>query len=79
MTYGSRIVHLERRDNRWRLETDDGAEAGRFDAVVISAPAPQTAALLATPAAHLAERAAEVDPGNERAVELKERLRVAER
>jgi predicted NAD/FAD-dependent oxidoreductase len=61
VTYGSRIVQMERRDGRWRLRTDDGAEAGRFDAVVVSAPAPQTAALLAAPAAHLAERAAEVD------------------
>jgi predicted NAD/FAD-dependent oxidoreductase len=61
VTYGSRIVHLERRYSRWRLETDDGAEAGRFDAVVVSAPAPQTAALLATPATHMAERAAEID------------------
>ena len=61
VTYGSRIVHLEHRDNRWRLRTADGTDAGRFDAVVVSAPAPQTAALLAAPAAHLAERTAEVD------------------
>jgi len=61
VTYGSRVVQLERRDGRWRLETADGTEAGRFDAVVVSAPAPQTAALLAVPAAHMAERAAEVD------------------
>ena len=61
VAYGSRIVHLEHRDNRWRLRTADGTDAGRFDAVVVSAPAPQTAALLAAPAAHLAERAAEVD------------------
>ena len=61
VAYGHRIVHLEHRDNRWRLETVDGAEVGRFDAVVISAPAPQTAALLAAPAPELAARAAEVD------------------
>jgi len=61
VTYGSRIVQLERRDNRWRLGTNDGADAGRFDAVVVSAPAPQTAALLAAPAAQLAARADEVE------------------
>ena len=61
VTYGSRIVHLEHCDNRWRLETADGADAGRFDAVVLSAPAPQTAALLAAPAPELAARAGEVE------------------
>ena len=61
VTYGSRIVHLEHRDDRWRLETADGADAGRFDAVVVSAPAPQTAALLAAPAPDLAARAGEVE------------------
>jgi len=61
VTYGSRVVHLEHRDNRWRLGTADGADMGRFDAVVLSAPAPQTAALLAEPAPELAARAGEVE------------------
>lgn len=61
VTYGSRVVHLEPRDNRWRLETADGADAGRFDAVVVSAPAPQTAELLAAAAPDLAARARAVE------------------
>ncbi len=59
--YGSRIAQLEHRDGRWQLETDDGADAGRFDAVVLSAPAPQTAALLAAPAPDLAARAKDIE------------------
>ncbi len=59
--FESRIVHLEHSDGRWRLETNDGAKQGPFDAVVVSAPAPQTAALLAAQAPGLAARANEVE------------------
>ena len=61
VTYGSRIVHLEHHDSRWQLETADGENAGLFDAVVLSAPAPQTAALLAVPAPELAACAGAVE------------------
>ena len=61
VSYGSRIVHIEHRENGWRLETADGSDPGRFDAIVLSAPAPQTAALLATPAPKLAARTDEVE------------------
>jgi renalase len=44
----------------WRLTADDGRVFGPFGAVVISAPAPQAAALLAA-APKLAERAAAVE------------------
>lgn len=58
---GTRVVHLERSAGRWHLECDGHDDLGRFDAVVVSAPAPQTAALLATAAPGLAARAATVE------------------
>ena len=61
VSYGARVVRLDRRDGGWRLETDAGADVGPFDAVVVSAPAPQTAAVLADVAPGLAERAASVE------------------
>jgi predicted NAD/FAD-dependent oxidoreductase len=60
VAFETRINSLNRVDQRWRLVAEDGTELGRFDAVVVSAPAPQTAALLETPAPGLAARAAEV-------------------
>jgi len=61
VNFGIRIVHLVRNDDRWELRAHDGADLGRFDAVVVSAPAPQTAALLAASAPGLSARAGHVE------------------
>jgi predicted NAD/FAD-dependent oxidoreductase len=61
VNFRSRIVHLEHLDNQWRLETDGGADVGRYEALVLSAPAPQTTALLAAPAPELAALAGDVE------------------
>ena len=58
VTYASRVVEVLRQDGRWRLVADTGAELGTFDAVVVSAPAPQTAALLESAAPEVAASAA---------------------
>ena len=60
VAYGVRIAGLARDGSRWRLHAGD-EEIGRFDAVVVSAPAPQTASLLAEVAPGLGERAAAVE------------------
>jgi len=64
VNFGIRVVHLARSDGRWELRAHEGADLGRFDAVVVSAPAPQTAALLAASAPGLSELAdhVEMDP-----------------
>jgi len=43
----TRVTELSRTDG-WRVETDDGRERGPFDALVLTPPAPQSAALLET-------------------------------
>lgn len=43
----TRISRILYKDARWTLRSEDGASAGPFDAVVLTPPAPQTAALLA--------------------------------
>lgn len=58
--YGTRVVDIVPVDNAWRLVADDGGDLGTFDAVVVSAPAPQTAALLESVAPEMAARAARV-------------------
>jgi predicted NAD/FAD-dependent oxidoreductase len=58
--YQHRIVDLERGDGAWWLHDADGGRSGPFDAVVVSAPAPQTAALLAEVAPELGDRAPEI-------------------
>jgi len=55
------VSRLEREGERWCVRCEDGSELGRFDAVVVSAPAPQCATLLAEAAPGIAARAAEVD------------------
>ncbi len=42
----SRIVRAERTDGAWRLVSEDGREFGPFDALVSTAPAEQTGAIL---------------------------------
>jgi renalase len=56
----TRVVSLERAADRWRLGSSDGRELGDFDAVVVSAPAPQAAALLEGADPKLAARAGAV-------------------
>jgi predicted NAD/FAD-dependent oxidoreductase len=56
---GIRITDLERSEGVWRLRADDGEDAGEWDIVVVSAPAPQTAALL-PPDSSVRERASGV-------------------
>lgn len=56
---GVRVAPPRREGARWRLTDEDGGALGLFDAVVVSAPAAQTAALLADAPA-LAARAAAV-------------------
>jgi predicted NAD/FAD-dependent oxidoreductase len=60
-TFQTRIAALERVGEQWRVTTDQGADLGLFDAVVVSAPPPQTAALLEEAAPDLAARAAGVE------------------
>ncbi|MGB5660068.1 MAG: FAD-dependent oxidoreductase [Thermoanaerobaculia bacterium] len=59
VSFETRVQKLERRGAGWRLAAESGADLGRFDAVVVSAPAPQTADLLAEAAPKMAARAAE--------------------
>jgi predicted NAD/FAD-dependent oxidoreductase len=58
--YETRVDVLERTADRWRLRLSDGLDLGDFDAVVVSAPAPQAAAMLGDAAPELAARAAAV-------------------
>lgn len=58
--YGTRVAALAREGDGWRLGGEDGAELGRFQAVVVSAPPAQTAALLEAVSPALATRAAGV-------------------
>lgn len=57
----TRVDTLLRTGDGWHLAAEDGGALGRFDAVVVTAPAPQTAQLLADAAPGLATRAAGVD------------------
>jgi len=45
--FNTRVAPPVRDDDRWSIRSEDGADLGRFDAVLISAPAPQTTELLA--------------------------------
>ncbi len=60
VSYETRIVSLERAADRWRLASSEGRDLGDFDAVTVSAPAPQAAALLSGAAPELAARAGTV-------------------
>jgi predicted NAD/FAD-dependent oxidoreductase len=64
VAYEIRIQALERESDGWRVCDGNGRELGSFDAVVVSAPAPQTAELVGDAAPNLAARAAavEMDP-----------------
>jgi hypothetical protein len=42
----TRVTELSRRDERWTLADADGGDHGPFDSLVVTPPAPQTAALL---------------------------------
>lgn len=61
--YRTRVDRLERSDDRWDVYGDEGGVLGRFDAVLVTAPAPQTAVLLQPVAPELAKQAAAVKMG----------------
>lgn len=46
IVHDTRIERLEQRKGRWGLRSDEGARFGPYDAVVLTAPAPQTASIL---------------------------------
>jgi len=54
--YGTRVAELAREGTTWRLAGDGGVELGRYQAVVVSAPPAQTAALLEQAAPLVAAR-----------------------
>ncbi|MFN7135418.1 MAG: NAD(P)/FAD-dependent oxidoreductase, partial [Myxococcales bacterium] len=56
----TRIVGITADGDRWALAAEHGAALGSFDAVIVTAPAPQAAELLQTAAPVLADRAASV-------------------
>jgi predicted NAD/FAD-dependent oxidoreductase len=60
VSYRAEVAGLERTEAGWQLTAADGADIGRFGAVVISAPAPQTARLLEPAAPEMAAIAASV-------------------
>lgn len=60
VSFDTRVRALARRAGRWTLAADAG-ELGSFDAVAVSAPAPQTAELTADVAPDLAARARSVE------------------
>jgi len=58
--YQARVRELRRKNDAWTLVDDDGATLGEFDFIAVSAPAPQTAALLEEVAPSMANKAASV-------------------
>ncbi|MBJ7471335.1 MAG: FAD-dependent oxidoreductase, partial [Solirubrobacteraceae bacterium] len=56
----TRVGSIAAQGTSWALTDDQGSALGSFNAVVVTAPAPQTAELLEGPAPHLAARAASV-------------------
>lgn len=60
VVFDTRVGALARAADRWRLVSVEDADLGAYDAVVVSAPAPQTAELLTDAAPRLAARAAGV-------------------
>lgn len=63
VSYETRVDGLERTAAGWRLGSSAGRDLGDFDAVVVSAPAPQAAALIERAAPELAARAGTVAMG----------------
>lgn len=61
VAFGARVDGLERIADRWRLVGEGFTDLGTFDLVVVSAPAPQTSALLAAVSPNLAARASGVE------------------
>jgi predicted NAD/FAD-dependent oxidoreductase len=58
--FETRVTSLERAKLRWLLDAS-GERLGSYDAIVVSAPAPQTASLFSAAAPKLAARAATVE------------------
>ena len=61
MCFRTRVESLGREADAWVLKDGDGGDLGRFDLVVVSAPAPQTGALLQPWSPVLAATAASVE------------------
>ena len=61
VAFETKVSGLETVEGQWRLVSELGRELGVFDAVVVSAPAPQSAALLASASPGMAARSASVD------------------
>jgi predicted NAD/FAD-dependent oxidoreductase len=61
VAYQNEVGGLDRTEVGWKLTGANGADVGQFDAVVISAPAPQTARLLEPAAPDIAATAASVE------------------
>lgn len=57
----TRVETILRAGGGWHLAAEDGGALGTFDSVIVTAPAPQAAHLLAHAAPALAARAAEVE------------------
>lgn len=57
----ARVETILRAGDGWHLAAEDGGAMGQFDSVIITAPAPQAAQLLAGVAPDLADRARGVD------------------
>jgi hypothetical protein len=56
--FGIRVAGIAADGDAWRLSAEDGADLGRFGAVVVAVPAPQAEPLLRPVAGDLADRAA---------------------
>jgi renalase len=61
VSFETRVDRLARIADRWQLVGENGSDLGRFDVVVVSAPAPQTSALMESVAPDLAARASAVE------------------
>jgi hypothetical protein len=61
VSYNTRVESLNREGDVWVLKDESGVDLGRFDVVVVSAPAPQAGELFRSCAPDLAARAAAVE------------------
>jgi predicted NAD/FAD-dependent oxidoreductase len=61
VSFGTRVGSFVRIGEQWRLGSENGTDLGRFNAVVVSAPAPQASTLLGPVAPNLAARASGVE------------------
>lgn len=78
--FDTEVSSVERHGERWRLVSDKGEGLGEYDAVVLTAPAPQTAALIKWSAPELSARAeqAVMEPQWALMIALRESLDLAD-